>query len=50
VITRVNLRKVETGLEQVSDVAEVSADAPEVEKLVNAIILGALQQKATSWF
>src|SRR5689334_21011247 len=33
--------------EQVSDVAEVSADAPEVEKLVNAIILGALQQKAS---
>jgi len=31
----------------VSDVAEVSADAPEVEKLVNAIILGALQQKAS---
>ncbi len=33
--------------EQVSDVADVSADAPEVEKLVNAIILGALQQKAS---
>lgn len=33
--------------EQVSDVAEVPADAPEVEKLVNAIILGALQQKAS---
>ncbi len=33
--------------EQISDVAEVSADAPEVEKLVNAIILGALQQKAS---
>src|SRR5258706_7059990 len=30
--------------EELSDVAEVSADAPEVEKLVNAIILGALQQ------
>ena len=38
---------VEQALEQVSDVAEVSADAPEVEKLVNAIILGALQQKAS---
>ena len=35
------------GTDQVSDVAEVSADAPEVEKLVNAIILGALQQKAS---
>jgi type IV pilus assembly protein PilB len=34
-------------LEQVADVAEVSADAPEVEKLVNAVILGALQQKAS---
>ncbi|OGR92282.1 MAG: hypothetical protein A2992_06640 [Elusimicrobia bacterium RIFCSPLOWO2_01_FULL_59_12] len=34
-------------IEQVADVAEVSADAPEVEKLVNAIILGALQQKAS---
>ena len=33
--------------EEVSDVAEVSAEAPEVEKLVNAIILGALQQKAS---
>lgn len=33
--------------EEVSDVADVSADAPEVEKLVNAIILGALQQKAS---
>jgi type IV pilus assembly protein PilB len=33
--------------EAVSDVAEVEADAPEVEKLVNAIILGALQQKAS---
>lgn len=33
--------------EAVSDVAEVSTDAPEVEKLVNAIILGALQQKAS---
>ncbi len=33
--------------EEVSDVAEVSADAPEVEKLINAIILGALQQKAS---
>ncbi len=33
--------------EELSDVAEVSADAPEVEKLVNAIILGALQQKAS---
>jgi len=33
--------------QEVSDVAEVSADAPEVEKLVNAIILGALQQKAS---
>ncbi len=37
----------EQALDQVSDVAEVSADAPEVEKLVNAIILGALQQKAS---
>lgn len=35
------------GVEEVSDVAEVPADAPEVEKLVNAIILGALQQKAS---
>ena len=35
------------GQEEVSDVADVSADAPEVEKLVNAIILGALQQKAS---
>jgi type IV pilus assembly protein PilB len=35
------------GVEEVSDVAEVSADAPEVEKLINAIILGALQQKAS---
>ena len=35
------------GVEEVSDVADVSADAPEVEKLVNAIILGALQQKAS---
>jgi len=35
------------GAEEVSDVADVSADAPEVEKLVNAIILGALQQKAS---
>src|SRR5471030_238090 len=33
--------------EEVSDVAEVSAEAPEVEKLVNAIILEALQQKAS---
>jgi type IV pilus assembly protein PilB len=33
--------------DEVSDVAEVSADAPEVEKLVNAVILGALQQKAS---
>src|SRR6202158_3528867 len=33
--------------DELSDVAEVSADAPEVEKLVNAIILGALQQKAS---
>jgi len=33
--------------EELSDVAEVPADAPEVEKLVNAIILGALQQKAS---
>ncbi len=33
--------------EELSDVAEVSADAPEVEKLINAIILGALQQKAS---
>ncbi|MFA5975508.1 MAG: ATPase, T2SS/T4P/T4SS family [Elusimicrobiota bacterium] len=33
--------------EELSDVADVSADAPEVEKLVNAIILGALQQKAS---
>ncbi len=33
--------------EEISDVADVSADAPEVEKLVNAIILGALQQKAS---
>ena len=33
--------------DEVSDVAEVSADAPEVEKLVNAIILGALQQKSS---
>ncbi len=35
------------GIDEISDVAEVSADAPEVEKLVNAIILGALQQKAS---
>jgi type IV pilus assembly protein PilB len=35
------------GVEEVSDVADVSADAPEVEKLVNAIILGALQSKAS---
>lgn len=35
------------GKEEVSDVADVSADAPEVEKLVNAIILGALQNKAS---
>ncbi len=35
------------GVDELSDVAEVSADAPEVEKLVNAIILGALQQKAS---
>ncbi len=35
------------GIEEVSDVADVSADAPEVEKLINAIILGALQQKAS---
>jgi len=35
------------GAEEVSDVADVSADAPEVEKLINAIILGALQQKAS---
>ena len=35
------------GKEEVSDVADVSADAPEVEKLVNAIILGALQSKAS---
>ncbi len=40
----ITLGKIE---EQVSDVADVSADAPEVEKLVNAIILGALQQKAS---
>lgn len=33
--------------EALAEVAEVSADAPEVEKLVNAIILGALQQKAS---
>ncbi len=33
--------------EEVSDVAEVAPDAPEVEKLVNAVILGALQQKAS---
>lgn len=32
---------------ELAEVAEVSADAPEVEKLVNAIILGALQQKAS---
>jgi type IV pilus assembly protein PilB len=37
----------ESTTEQISDVAEVSADAPEVEKLVNAVILGALQQKAS---
>src|SRR4051812_19251270 len=37
------LSMIEQSLEQVSDVAEVSADAPEVEKLVNAVILGALQ-------
>src|SRR5262245_6273395 len=37
----------EQALDQVADVAEVSADAPGVEKLVNAIILGALQQKAS---
>jgi type IV pilus assembly protein PilB len=35
------------GIDEISDVADVSADAPEVEKLVNAIILGALQQKAS---
>ena len=40
----ITLGKVE---ESLSDVADVSADAPEVEKLVNAIILGALQQKAS---
>src|SRR5258708_18872231 len=33
--------------DELSDVAEVSADAPEVEKLVNAIILGAFQKKAS---
>jgi len=38
---------VNSGAEEVSDVADVSADAPEVEKLVNAIILGALQNKAS---
>jgi type IV pilus assembly protein PilB len=35
------------GIDELSDVADVSADAPEVEKLVNAVILGALQQKAS---
>jgi type IV pilus assembly protein PilB len=39
--------QLEQSMEQVSEVAEVSADAPEVEKLVNAMIIGALQQKAS---
>jgi len=39
----VKLEKVEAKLE----VTEIDASAPEVEKLVNAIILGALQQKAS---
>jgi type IV pilus assembly protein PilB len=34
-------------IEEKVDVAEVDATAPEVERLVNAIILGALQQKAS---
>jgi type IV pilus assembly protein PilB len=39
--------QVGAGQDEISDVADVSADAPEVEKLVNAVILGALQQKAS---
>jgi len=34
-------------LEQKSDVTEVDASAPEVERIVNAIILAALQQKSS---
>ncbi|MBN1622215.1 MAG: Flp pilus assembly complex ATPase component TadA [Endomicrobiales bacterium] len=39
----VSLEKVE----EKADVTEIDASAPEVEKLVNAIIIGALQQKAS---
>jgi len=39
--------QVGAGKDEISDVADVSADAPEVEKIVNAVILGALQQKAS---
>ncbi len=35
------------GMEQKTDVSELDASAPEVEKIVNAIILAALQQKAS---
>lgn len=34
-------------MEEAVDVAEVDASAPEVERIVNAVILGALQQKAS---
>jgi type IV pilus assembly protein PilB len=34
-------------MEEAVDVAEVDAGAPEVERIVNAVILGALQQKAS---
>ncbi|OVE76625.1 hypothetical protein BVX98_05445 [bacterium F11] len=34
-------------IEDAVDVAEIDASAPEVERIVNAIILGALQQKAS---
>ncbi|HOW28163.1 MAG TPA: ATPase, T2SS/T4P/T4SS family [Elusimicrobiota bacterium] len=34
-------------MEQKADVADVDASAPEIERIANAIILGALQQKAS---
>lgn len=41
--SQISLEKTEESV----DVAEVDATAPEVERIVNAIILGALQQKAS---
>jgi type IV pilus assembly protein PilB len=42
--SEINLEKAE---EEKLDIAEIDASAPEVEKIVNAIILGAIQKKAS---